>query len=45
MKNAVMRCFFNLAGCVLLPGVSVAAGGWGQVREVPAPEAVQAAAA
>lgn len=42
---AVRRPLFNLAGCFLLSCVSVFADGWKQVRAVPAPEAVQAAAA
>jgi|GEM_PF-949714 len=43
--TAVRGPLFNLAGCFLLSCVSVFADGWKQVRAVPAPEAVQAAAA
>jgi len=46
VKLAEQRCFFKLAGRVLLlAGAPASAGGWEQTREVPAPEAVQAAAA
>ena len=44
MENVVRSRVFNLTGCLLLSCASVFADGWGQIRAVPAPEAVQAVA-
>ena len=43
--TAVWRRALTLAGCLVLSPGSILAGGWEQVRAVPAPEAVQAASA